>query len=99
MQIPLVPTPAQSLNITLGEQLCRIVLRQLSTGLFLDLYLSDALLIGGVLCLNDDLIVRDSYLGFIGDLYFHDTLGGSDPYYTGLGVRFVLLWLDPTVDG
>lgn len=100
----MIPTPAQSLNITLGGQVCRIVVRQLSTGLFIDLYVSDTLIIGGVICENDNRIVRNTYLGFIGDLYFHDTLpppGGlpADPYWTSLGVRWLLLWLDPAVDG
>lgn len=98
LQVPLIPTPAQQLSITLGEQVCRIVVRQLSTGLYLYLYVSDVLVIGGVICQNDNRIVRSAYLGFIGDLYFHDTLGDADPYYTGLGERFILLWLDPAVD-
>src|ERR1700744_2731252 len=39
---------------------------------FLDLYVNDALIIGGVLCLNQTRIVRDAYLGFVGDLAFMD---------------------------
>jgi hypothetical protein len=39
-------------------------------------------------------MVRETYLGFIGDLSFTDTQGTSDPVYTGLGSRFVLLYLE-----
>jgi hypothetical protein len=48
---------------------------------FLDLFVNDALVIGGVLCLNDVRIVRDAYLGFVGDLSIIDTSGaGEDPF-------------------
>lgn len=47
---------------------------------FLDLYVNDVLIIGGVLCRNETRIVRDAYLGFIGDLAFIDLDGDSDPY-------------------
>lgn len=67
---------------------------------FLDLYVNDALVIGGVLCLDRNLIVRDAYLGFLGDLAFVDTStndpnGGEDPQIVGLGSRFQLTyWAD-----
>ena len=38
-------------------------------------------------------IVRDTYLGFLGDLAFFDLQGEDDPYYTGLGDRWVLGYL------
>lgn len=48
--------------------------------LFLDLFVNDGLVIGGVLCLNGVRIVRDAYLGFTGDLAVIDTSGrGEDP--------------------
>lgn len=62
--------------------------------LYLDLYVNDALIIGGVLCLNANVIVRDAYLGFTGDLAFYDTQGTSDPVSTGLGGRYVLMYLE-----
>lgn len=47
---------------------------------FVDLYVNDAIIIGGVLALNQNPIVRDKYLGFIGDLAFYDLSGkGEDP--------------------
>lgn len=48
--------------------------------IFVDLYVSDALVIGGVLLQNRNAVVRNSYLGFVGDIAVIDTEGNSDPY-------------------
>lgn len=93
--IPLLATPSQFLNVQLGDQLCSIKVYARRYGMFLDLYVNDVLIIGGVLCLNLVKIVRSAYLGFAGDLVFNDTQGNSDPTYLGLGDRYVLLWLEP----
>jgi len=58
----------------------------------LDLFVNDVLVIGGVLCLNQNLIVRDSYLGFVGDLAFIDTQGNDDPQISGIGSRWLLTY-------
>lgn len=94
LQIPLNATPSQKLNITLGGQYCTIQLQTLSTGLFLSLFVNDLPIVQGFQCVNQCLLVRESYLGFIGDLAFTDTQGDSDPVYTGLGSRFLLLYLE-----
>jgi hypothetical protein len=94
--LPIQPVPAQTFNVILASQQCTITLRQRSTGLFIDLYVSDALIIGGVICQNLNVIVRDAHLGFIGDLAFFDTQGTADPVSTGLGSRYVLLYLSPS---
>jgi hypothetical protein len=39
--------------------------------------------------------VRDLYLGFSGDLFFADTQGTNDPYYTDLGTRYLLVYVTP----
>lgn len=93
--IPLRPIPSQTITITLSNQSCRINVRQTSTGIYLDLYVNDTLIIGGVHCQDLNPIVRNRYLGFIGDLAFYDTqpstiTGPNDPVYTGLGSRYVL---------
>jgi hypothetical protein len=92
--IPLRAIPSQIVSISLAGQPCRIAVYQKSTGLFCDLYANDALIIGGVICLNANLIVRDAYLGFIGDLSFFDTQGEDDPDYTGLGSRWLLSYVE-----
>lgn len=46
---------------------------------FLDLFVDDALVVGGVECHNQSLTVIDQYLGFVGDLAMIDTEGDEDP--------------------
>lgn len=60
----------------------------------MDIYVSGTLIIGGVICQNLNRIVRDKYLGFIGDFSWIDNTGlGNDPYYTGLGTTYSLAYL------
>ena len=93
--IPLQPVPSQTLTVLLGTQTCQINLYQQVSGLYCDLYVNNLLIIGGVVCQNLNRIVRDLYLGFIGDLCFWDTQGAQDPDYTGLGGRYNFLYLTP----
>ncbi len=51
---------------------------------FLDLYVNDNLIIGGVILLNECLVVINEYLGFVGDLAIVDTQGNEDPVGTPL---------------
>lgn len=92
VQIPLQAVKSQTVAVQLGGQSCRIKVHTRTFGLFVDLYVNDALVIGGVLALNNNRIVRSAYLGFTGDLYFWDTQGSDDPDYTGLSDRFELLY-------
>jgi len=101
--IPLQPVPNQTISVVLAAQACTIKIYQRSTGLYVDLYVNNVLIIGGVLGLNLVKIVRDAYLGFIGDLGFCDTqaptladgsIAYSDPDYTGLGGRYQLVYLE-----
>jgi len=94
--IPTTATPSQTLSVVLAGQPCRINIYAKSTGLFLDLYVSDVLIIGGVICLNTVLIVRDGYLGFTGDLAFFDLQGQDDPQPEGLGSRWLLCYVETT---
>jgi hypothetical protein len=93
--IPLQPIPNQVVNVVLGNQNCTIVLFQRDEGLFCNLYVGSALVIGGVACQNINRIVRDAYLGFVGDLIFEDLQGDSDPDYTGLGSRWMICYITP----
>ena len=65
--------------------------------LFMDLYLTDSngntsLVIGGVICQDRNRIVRNTYLGFNGDLAFIDSQGSQDPVPSGLGSRYLLTY-------
>jgi len=92
--IPLKPLPSQVLNVVLNNQNCQIKIYQKFYGLFIDLYINDVIIIGGVIAEDRNRIVRSIYLGFIGDLAFVDTQGQSNPEYSGLGDRFFLAYFD-----
>lgn len=100
--VPLQPLAAQTVTVNLNNQACTITVSQKSTGMFIDLYVDNALIIGGVICQNLNVIVRNAYLGFIGDIAFVDTQGDpntgltQDPFYTGLGSRFLLEYFLPS---
>ena len=94
--IPLQAVPSQVVSVTLNNQACTIRVRQTSTGLYVDLYVNNALIIGGVIAENLNVVVRSTYLGFIGDLAFFDTQGTTDPVYAGLGSRYVLEYFAPS---
>jgi len=92
--VPVKALPYQTLAVQLAGQACVLNIYQKTYGLFMDLYVSGVLVVGGVLCENLTRIVRDAYLGFIGDFVFGDTQGTSDPFYTGLGTQYLLVYLE-----
>jgi hypothetical protein len=99
--VPVRAIPNQILTVQLSNQPTQLAIYQKSTGLFMDVYVNDSLIIGGVLCLNGKAIVRTAYLGFIGDFAFFDTQpssfsGPADPVYTGLGARWPLYYFLPS---
>lgn len=93
--IPLQPLPNQTLQVQLGSQACTIDVVQTAYALFLSLSVGGQPIVSSQICENLVLMVREAYLGFVGDLVFVDGQGASDPAYTGLGGRFQLLWLEP----
>lgn len=94
--IPLQPIASQLVSATLDGQPAKIAVYQKSTGLYVDVYKNDVLVIGGVLALTGVRIIRDSYFGFLGDFLFTNTKPSdeSDPVYTGLGVQYLLMYLE-----
>lgn len=94
LAIPLAPTPSQDLSVTLGGQPCQLKVYAKTFGLYVDVYVNDVLIVGGVIARNLVPLVRSAYLGLVGDLYFFDTSGTSDPDFNEFGTRFVLLYDD-----
>ena len=94
--IPIQAVASQSFNVQLAGQNVGINLYQKAFGLFIDVYLNGSTtpLLAGVICQNLNRIIRNLYFGFIGDFCFIDSQGSSDPFYTGLGVRFSLAYLE-----
>lgn len=92
--VPLQATPSQVVSVNLAGQTCRISVAERRTGVFVDLYVADKTVITGVIAQNANRIVRDRYLGFIGDLAFFDTQGDGDPTSDALGARYILVYLE-----
>jgi hypothetical protein len=96
--VPLLAVADQTLLTQLSEQSVKLRVRQLRYGLFVDVYVDSGstLVIGGVIGRDRNRIVRSSYLNFVGDFSFFDTQGTDDPEYSGLGVRWQLVYLLPS---
>lgn len=95
--ISLSAEQAQKFTIALDGVSCTLKLTQRSTGIYLDLWVGDAAVCLGVLCMNANRLVRYNYLrartGFKGDLFFIDSQGFADPEWSELGTRFKLCYL------
>lgn len=88
--IPIAAVPNQTLSVLLDGQDTRINIYQKTTGLYVDVLLAGVMLVSASIARDRQTIVRQEYLGFIGDIFFKDLLGGTDPVYPGLGTRYVL---------
>jgi hypothetical protein len=98
MTMMIVPTqalPNQSLQVQLGGQAVTLNIVQFAYGMFMTVTLGTNIIAASVISQNLNRIVRYAYLGFIGDFVFVDTQGTEDPIYTGLGSRFLLVYLSP----
>lgn len=99
--VPVRATPNQILTCQLSDQPTRLSIYQKATGLYVDVFVNDSLIMAGVLCLQGIAIVRTAYLGFVGDFAFFDNqpdplAGPQDPDYTGIGDRWPLYYFLPS---
>lgn len=92
--VPVQSVPNQTISVLLGDQSCQITLFTRASGLYISLAVSNQSIIDNVICQNVNRVVRYPYLGFVGDLWFFDQQGSDDPFYTGLGSRFLLEYLE-----
>lgn len=90
--IPIIAVASQKFTIQLNGQSCAISLDQKSNGLYFSMTVNSKPCVNSVLCLNLVGLIREKYYGFTGQLAFFDTQGTNDPYYTGLGSRYLLVY-------
>ncbi len=93
--IALPAKPSLTVNTVLGGQNVTLNINTRATGLFMDVLVDDVAIVSSRICINQVPVVRNAYLGFVGDLAFTDTQGNEDPQYSGFGTRFLLLYLTP----
>lgn len=94
LTVPVQAVPNQTLSVQLANQACQLNIYQKTFGLFMDVYVNNVLVLAGALCENKNKIIRNLYFGFVGDFIWVDTQGTNDPYYTGLGARYLLVYLE-----
>lgn len=106
--IPLSAVPSQTLQFTADGQACQMSVYTLTgydysdptlstpnTNLYMDFSYNGVDVTDTAICLNEKrLLVNRQYLGFSGDFMFIDTQGDADPAYTGLGTRWLLIYLE-----
>lgn len=90
LAIPIAATPSQTLTVLLSGQDVRLNIFQKTTGVYVDVMVSGQALVRSVIARDRVPLIRHGYLGFIGDLFFKDIQGASNPEYSGLGSRYVL---------
>lgn len=92
-EVPLQATESQTITILLNNQNCQINIYQKSTGLYLDLFKDNEVIISTRLCVDRIPVVRNRSSGFVGELYFVDGSGTQNPDYLGLGTNFRLYYV------
>lgn len=92
-QISIQPVPSQTTQVVLDGQSCAISIYVKNQCMFIDLSVNGNQIAYAIQCKNLVTLIPTAYLGFSGWLVFFDTQGSSDPIYTGLGSRYVLLYM------
>jgi hypothetical protein len=93
-QLNIQSVPSQQLQVVLDGQNCVLLIYVMNQCMFMDVSVNGIQISYAIQCKNLVSLVPTSYLGFDGWLVFYDTQGTSDPIYTGLGTRWVLLYLN-----
>lgn len=92
--VPINDVPSQTFSVVLAGQSCQIRIFQRGQALYADVSVNNSPVVRGSACRDRVFIVRQTYLGFIGDLLFVDTQGASDPLSPGLGTRYLLVYAE-----
>lgn len=102
IQVPVIDVPSQTFAAQLGGQSFQLNVYQNAWApdatnrpfLYMDVLINNVLVVGGAACENLNRIVRDLYLGVVGDFTWFDTQGASDPTTPGLGSRYQLIYME-----
>lgn len=91
--IPIQALPDQVFYIDLAGQECEIHVFLRGYYMYMDLKVDDVDIFKGQICLNNVDMVQYRNMNFVGNLRFLDTQGSEDPYYSGFGERWVLVYV------
>ena len=98
--IPLSPIPNQSVSVVLQERNVALTLRTLDGTLYADVLCEGVPICAAHICQDRQLLTaRSEYLGFPGlSLWFADLRGTSDPHWSELNTRYLLLSVELTTE-
>lgn len=91
--IPIQAIPSQIVTVVLGGQNCQIQIDQKNPCIFVSINADGNDISLGVRARNVIALNANVYEPFDGNLIFWDNQGKDDPVYTGLGSRFLLVYL------
>ena len=91
--IPLSQTPSQAFQIVLNGQDCNIELLTRGERLYMNLAVDGEDVQNGAVCINQVPIIQIPTSRFSGNMMFVDTLGDTNPSWTGLDGRYQLVYL------
>ena len=96
LTIPIQNVSNQTFNVMLNNQQVQMNIYMITEDarLYMDVLLNNIPIVYCVPCQNLNRIIRNLYFGFVGDFIFNDTQGSIDPFYSELGSRFVLYYLE-----
>lgn len=86
--------PSQVMSVTLGNQRCTLLLRELNGRQYLSLSTSEESIFHNQLLVDRVPCKKYDYLPFEGDIACMDKQGFDDPNYKEWGSRFVLVYSD-----
>ena len=90
--IPLSQVPSQQFEIVLNNQNCRFFVYQKDESVYVDLYVDDVLIFGGMRALDRQGLKIAEYLAFSGQVWFEDLNGTENPNYKGFGERWLFYY-------
>lgn len=95
IHVPLSPVPSQTLAVTLAGQACQIALRQNGANMYIDLTVGGSPVVTCRIARNKQRLLLDAqYHGFVGEFFFFDSQGDTDPQFAGLDDRYKLYYLE-----
>lgn len=93
LELPVTAIPNQRFSVELDKQQVDIELRQIGKALMASLWIDEVSVFQNSICGYHARLGQYASNLFSGALFFHDTLGTTDPSYEGLGVRYKLYFV------
>jgi hypothetical protein len=95
LHVPLSAIANQTTSVNLGGQPAQISIRKIGASLYFTLQNGTVPIVTTRICRNMQRILLDSqYRPFVGDFFFKDTQGDTDPQFQGLDTRYFLYYLE-----